>query len=188
MALKCSGDDLSVFSLTYSGLPVIDVLQDLGFSASDRGESVRRVGELACLFNDAGTITIVSLVSPYREDRDLARRRHEEQGLRFMEVFMDVPLDVVQDRDPKGLYKKVSWGAGAHDRKPENNSDVKVARRRGSVREKSTQWSDGDHIHACTDAQVAAGEIKGFTGIDAPYEPPLHPEITLPNYKMSIQE
>lgn len=68
------------------------------------------------MFNDAGTITIVSLVSPYREDRDLARQRHEEQGLRFMEVFMDVPLDVVQDRDPKGLYKKVSW-AGAHDRK-----------------------------------------------------------------------
>lgn len=82
-------------------------LQDLGFSASDRAESVRRVGELACLMNDAGTVTIVSLVSPYREDRDIARKRHEDQGLSFMEVFMDVPLDVVQDRDPKGLYKKV---------------------------------------------------------------------------------
>ena len=57
--------------------------------------------------NDAGTVTIVSLVSPYREDRDIARKRHEDQGLSFMEVFMDVPLDVVQDRDPKGLYKKV---------------------------------------------------------------------------------
>ena len=57
--------------------------------------------------NDAGTVTIVSLVSPYREDRDIARKRHEDQGLKFMEVFMDVPLDVVQDRDPKGLYKKV---------------------------------------------------------------------------------
>lgn len=57
--------------------------------------------------NDAGTITIVSLVSPYRGDRDVARKRHEDQGLIFMEVFMDVPLDVVQDRDPKGLYKKV---------------------------------------------------------------------------------
>lgn len=86
--------------------------QDLGFSASDRAESVRRVGELACLMNDAGTITIVSLVSPYREDRDIARKRHEDQGLKFMEVFMDVPLDVVQDRDPKGLYKKVRWCGG----------------------------------------------------------------------------
>lgn len=62
--------------------------------------------------NDAGTITIVSLVSPYREDRDIARKRHEDQGLKFMEVFMDVPLDVVQDRDPKGLYKKARRGGG----------------------------------------------------------------------------
>lgn len=74
------------------------------------------MGELACLMNDAGTITIVSLVSPYREDRDIARKRHEDQGLKFLEVFMDVPLDVVQDRDPKGLYKKVrgaAWRGGA---------------------------------------------------------------------------
>lgn len=90
--------------------PQPNLKQDLGFSASDRAESVRRVGELACLMNDAGTITIVSLVSPYREDRDIARKRHEDQGLKFMEVFMDVPLDVVQDRDPKGLYKKVRGG------------------------------------------------------------------------------
>ena len=71
--------------------------RDLGFSKSDRGESVRRV-ELSCLFNDAGLITIVSLVSPYRDDRDMARKRHEEQGLKFMELFMDVPLSVVQKR------------------------------------------------------------------------------------------
>lgn len=88
--------------------------RDLGFSKSDRGESVRRVGELSCLFNDAGLITIVSLVSPYREDRDMARRRHEEQGLKFMELFMDVPLSVVQKRDPKGLYKKVAAGELKH--------------------------------------------------------------------------
>ena len=75
-----------------------------------RGESVRRVGELACLFTDAGMITVVSLVSPYREDRDSARKRHTEQGLKFLEVFMDVPLTVVQDRDPKGLYAKVAAG------------------------------------------------------------------------------
>lgn len=76
--------------------------RDLGFSKADRAESVRRVGELACLFADAGTITIVSLVSPYREDRESVRKRHEEQGILFLEVFMDVPLRVVQDRDPKG--------------------------------------------------------------------------------------
>ena len=81
--------------------------RDLGFSKADRGESVRRVGELSCLFSDAGMITIVSLVSPYRADRDAVRKRHEEQGLRFIEIFMDVPLAVVQERDPKGLYKKV---------------------------------------------------------------------------------
>lgn len=84
--------------------------RDLGFSKADRGESVRRVGELACLFNDAGTITIVSLVSPYRADRDAVRKRHEDQGLKFLEVFMDVPLSVVQERDPKGLYAKVAAG------------------------------------------------------------------------------
>jgi 3'-phosphoadenosine 5'-phosphosulfate synthase len=115
--------------------------RDLGFSKGDRAESVRRVGELSCLFSDAGVITIVSLVSPYREDRDQVRKRHEEQGIPFMELFMDVPLEVVQQRDPKGLYKK-----------------------------------------------VAAGEIKGFTGVDDPYEPPLHAEIVLPNYKMTVEE
>jgi adenylylsulfate kinase-like enzyme len=102
--------------------------QDLGFSASDRAESVRRVGELACLMNDAGTITIVSLVSPYREDRDIARKRHEDQGLKFLEVFMDVPLDVVQDRDPKGLYKKV----------------------RACVCARGGAWFDLDVVHACS--------------------------------------
>ena len=73
-------------------------------------ESVRRVGELSCLFSDAGTITVVSLVSPYKDDRDAVRKRHSEQGIKFLEVFMDVPLTVVQERDPKGLYKKVAAG------------------------------------------------------------------------------
>ena len=115
--------------------------RDLGFSKADRGESVRRVGELACLFSDSGTITIVSLVSPYKADRDLARKRHQEQGIRFLEVFMDVPLTVVQDRDPKGLYKK-----------------------------------------------VAAGELKGFTGVDDPYEAPTNAEINIKNHDMTIQQ
>lgn len=115
--------------------------RDLGFSADDRAESVRRVGELSCLFSDAGIITIVSLVSPYAADRDEVRKRHESQGIKFLEVYMDVPLSVVQDRDPKGLYKK-----------------------------------------------VAAGELKGFTGIDDPYEIPVNPEINMKNAGMTIQQ
>ena len=75
---------------------------------------------------------MVTLISPYRKDRDAARDMHAKRGLPFMEVFMDVPLDVVKARDPKGLYKL-----------------------------------------------VAAGKIKGFTGVDAPYEQPLHPEVLL---------
>ena len=78
--------------------------RDLGFSKGDRAESVRRVGELSCLFSDSVIITIVSLVSPYRADRDEVRARHTDQGIEFMEMFMDVPLDVVQKRDPK-----VNW-------------------------------------------------------------------------------
>lgn len=65
---------------------------------------------IVALENRLGMITIVSLVSPYREDRDAVRKRHEEQGIKFLEVFMDVPLNIVQDRDPKGLYKKVAAG------------------------------------------------------------------------------
>ena len=114
--------------------------RDLGFSSSDRGESVRRASEVAALFNEAGVITMVTLISPYRKDRDAARAMHEKRGLPFMEVFMDVPLDVVKARDPKGLYKL-----------------------------------------------VAAGKIKGFTGIDAPYEAPLKPEVLLQNGHMSIE-
>jgi 3'-phosphoadenosine 5'-phosphosulfate synthase len=84
--------------------------RDLGFSPADRAESVRRVGEMACLFNAGGVITLVTLVSPYEADRNEARKRHEDQGLIFKEVFMDVPITVVQERDPKGLYAKVASG------------------------------------------------------------------------------
>ncbi|CAB1117921.1 unnamed protein product [Ectocarpus sp. CCAP 1310/34] len=115
--------------------------RDLGFSEADRGESVRRVGETSCLFSDSGTITIVSLVSPYRDARDAVRKRHEDQGIPFFEIFLDVPLEEVQRRDPKGLYK-----------------------------------------------QVEEGKLKGFTGVDAPYEPPLNAELRLPNMEMTIQE
>nr|HEX4313857.1 adenylyl-sulfate kinase [Kofleriaceae bacterium] len=75
---------------------------DLGFSASDRAENVRRVAAVAALFADAGTVAIVSLVSPYRADRDTARAIHDADGLAFLEVFMDTPLEVAEARDPKG--------------------------------------------------------------------------------------
>jgi adenylylsulfate kinase len=104
--------------------------KNLGFSPEDREENIRRIGEVAKLFADAGVITMTSFISPYRRDRDLARDLHRDAGLRFIEVFVDTPLEVCEARDPKGLYKK--------------------ARR---------------------------GELKGFTGIDDPYEPPLHPEL-----------
>jgi bifunctional enzyme CysN/CysC len=83
---------------------------NLGFSAEDRAENVRRVGEVAKLFADAGLIAVVSLVSPYRADRDRVREAHHEAGLRFVEVFMDTPIDVCEQRDPKGLYAKARAG------------------------------------------------------------------------------
>jgi bifunctional enzyme CysN/CysC len=83
---------------------------DLGFGAADRTENVRRVGEVAKLFADAGVVAVVSLVSPYRLDRDRVRAAHEQAGLEFVEVFVDTPLGVCEARDPKGLYAKARAG------------------------------------------------------------------------------
>ncbi len=83
---------------------------DLGFSADDRTENVRRVGEVARLFADAGVIALVPLISPYRAGRDHARALHDAAGLVFLEVFVDTPLDVCEQRDPKGLYAKARSG------------------------------------------------------------------------------
>jgi len=83
---------------------------DLGFGADDRAENVRRVGEVAKLFADAGVVAVVSLVSPYRGDRDRVREAHTAAGLAFLEVFVDTPLDVCEARDPKGLYAKARAG------------------------------------------------------------------------------
>ncbi len=80
--------------------------KNLGFSATDREENIRRIGEVAKLFADAGLITCTSFISPYRKDRDLVRKLHQDAGLAFIEVFVDVPIDVCETRDPKGLYKK----------------------------------------------------------------------------------
>jgi bifunctional enzyme CysN/CysC len=105
---------------------------DLGFSTADRDENIRRIGEVARLFADAGVVALVPVISPYRAGRDRARALHDAAGLRFVEVFVDTPLEVCETRDPKGLYAK--------------------ARR---------------------------GELKNFTGIDDPYEPPTCPELVL---------
>ncbi len=80
--------------------------KNLGFSAADREENIRRIGEVARLFADTGVITLTSFISPYRKDRDQVRRIHEESQLSFVEVFVDVPIEECEKRDPKGLYKK----------------------------------------------------------------------------------
>ncbi|MGH7857668.1 MAG: adenylyl-sulfate kinase [Candidatus Binatia bacterium] len=115
--------------------------KNLGFSAADRAENIRRIGEVAKLFSDAGLITITSFISPYRADRDLVRKLHEESKVPFIEVFVDCPLGEAEKRDPKGLYKK-----------------------------------------------ARAGEIKGFTGIDDPYEAPERPELHLRTDQLSIAD
>ncbi len=103
---------------------------DLGFTAQDRAESVRRTGEVSKLLAGAGVVAIAALVSPDREARDRVRAAHEAAGLRFLEVHVDTPLEVCEQRDPKGMY-----------------------------------------------AKARAGEISDFTGIGAPYEEPLNPEL-----------
>ncbi len=115
--------------------------KNLGFSAEDREENIRRIGEAAKLFADAGFITLTSFISPYRKDRDLARMIHEDVDLFFVEVFVDAPIEVCEQRDPKGLYQK-----------------------------------------------ARKGEIKGFTGIDDPYEPPLQPDLIIKSGELSPQQ
>src|SRR5262250_312932 len=106
--------------------------KNLGFSAADREENIRRIGEVAKLFADGGIITMTSFISPYRKDRDTVRALHAEGKLPFIEVHVSTPIGTCEQRDPKGLYKK-----------------------------------------------ARAGQLKGFTGIDDPYETPLKPEVTI---------
>ena len=115
--------------------------KNLGFSPEDRAENIRRIGEVSKLFADAGLISVTSFISPYRADRDLVRALHDEANLPFLEVYVETPLDVAEQRDPKGLYKK-----------------------------------------------ARAGEIKGFTGIDDPYEEPLNAELVLHTADQSVEE
>jgi adenylylsulfate kinase len=104
--------------------------KNLGFSPEDRTENIRRIGEVAKLFSDAGLVVFTSFISPYRADRDLVRSIHSAG--RFIEVHVAASVESCESRDVKGLYKK-----------------------------------------------ARAGEIKEFTGISAPYEAPLSPELTI---------
>jgi bifunctional enzyme CysN/CysC len=111
--------DLVLNKLTAAGVPayVLDadnirhgLNSDLGFSPDDRSENCRRIAEVARLFADAGVVCLVPIISPYAADRILARRRHEEDGLRFIEVFVDTDLKICMSRDPKGLYRRALAG------------------------------------------------------------------------------
>ena len=88
----------------------LGINKNLGFSEADRKENIRRIGEVAKLFGDAGVLSLSSFISPYKGDRDEVRELHEQAGLEFIEVFVDCSLAVAEERDPKGLYKKARAG------------------------------------------------------------------------------
>jgi adenylylsulfate kinase len=115
--------------------------KNLGFSAADREENIRRIGEVAKLFADCGVLTMTSFISPYRADRDKVRALHVEGKLPFIEVHVNTPIETCEQRDPKGLYKK-----------------------------------------------ARAGQLKGFTGVDDPYEAPLRAELTIDATNTSPQQ
>jgi adenylylsulfate kinase len=113
--------------------------KNLGFSAEDRAENIRRIGEVASLFNNASILTLTAFISPYKEDRDNVRKLLGDGE--FIEVYVNASLETCEARDPKGLYKK-----------------------------------------------ARAGEIKGFTGIDDPYEAPENAELILDADTKSIDD
>lgn len=88
----------------------LGINKNLGFSAEDRTENIRRIGEIAKLFADTGVITLSSFISPYQQDRDRVREIHAAAELPFIEVYVDCPLLEAEKRDPKGLYKKARAG------------------------------------------------------------------------------
>jgi adenylylsulfate kinase len=88
----------------------LGINKNLGFSAEDRTENIRRIGEVAKLFVDTGVISLSSFISPYRADRDAVRTLHEESGFAFIEIFVDCSLAAAESRDPKGLYAKARAG------------------------------------------------------------------------------
>ena len=88
----------------------LGINKNLGFSEEDRKENIRRIGEVAKLFGDAGTISLSSFISPYKNDRDEVRTLHEAANIAFIEVHVDCTLEEAEKRDPKGLYKKARAG------------------------------------------------------------------------------
>jgi len=88
----------------------LGINKNLGFSAEDRTENIRRIGEIAKLFVDTGVFALSSFISPYCADRDNVRKLHTESGMTFIEVYVDCPLQEAEKRDPKGLYKKARAG------------------------------------------------------------------------------
>jgi adenylylsulfate kinase len=112
--------------------------KNLGFAPADRTENIRRIGEVAKLFVDAGLVALTAFISPYRADRDQVRAIMPQD---FVEVYVDCPVEVCEQRDVKGLYKK-----------------------------------------------ARAGEIEEFTGVSAPYEAPLSPELTIRSSELTVAQ
>ena len=111
VALECSLFEKGILSYRLDGDNIrLGINKNLGFSAYDRKENIRRIGEVSKLFTDAGIITLASFISPYRKDREEVRKIHEDSGLTFVEIFIDCSLESAEERDPKGLYKKARNG------------------------------------------------------------------------------
>ena len=103
--------EMGVLSYRLDGDNVrMGINKNLGFSAEDRTENIRRIGEVAKLFVDAGVIALSSFISPYKADRDQVRALHDAAGMDFIEVYVDCSLEAAESRDPKGLYKKARAG------------------------------------------------------------------------------
>jgi adenylylsulfate kinase len=113
----------------------------LGFSKEDRDTNIRRIGWVAKTLSKHGVVAITAAISPYRDTRDEVRRSIEKVGAGFVEVYVHCPIEVLAERDVKGLYKK-----------------------------------------------AIAGEIKNFTGVSDPYEPPLNPDVTIDSSKESVPD
>ena len=110
---------------------------DLGFSHADRTENIRRIGEVAALFAEAGFVVVTAFISPYRADRERIRARHPKY---FNEIYINASLEVCESRDTKGLYRR-----------------------------------------------ARSGDLKDFTGVSAPYEPPVGPELEVKSGEKSVE-
>lgn len=111
VALEAKLHEMGILCYRLDGDNVrLGINKNLGFSAEDRTENIRRIGEVSKLFVDAGIVVLSSFISPYREDRETARGLHQAADMDFVEVFVDCALDVAEERDPKGLYKKARAG------------------------------------------------------------------------------